>query len=107
MTFTTLKTHLKALPCGKRLNHSLYITEESLQIIDLELYKIVTDLKTRAEAGSEYNIIKFFTNEFKISFLSYPDFFTNPHPSLKKSLTLNIATGKIRKFNYSKSENPP
>ncbi|MEA1912143.1 MAG: DNA phosphorothioation-associated putative methyltransferase, partial [Spirochaetota bacterium] len=33
--------------------------------------------------------------------------FTDPHPSLKKSLTLNVATGKKRKFSYDKSINPP
>ena len=107
MTFSTLKTHLKSLPCGKKLNHSVYIVEESLQLVDVELYKFIADLKTRVEAGSEYNIIKFFTNEFKISWLSYPAFFTVFHPALKKSLTLNIATGKTRKFNYNKSLNPP
>ncbi len=107
MTFSTLKEHLKALPCGKKLNHSVYITEESLQIVDKKLYAFVADLKIRVEAGSEYNIIKFFTNEFKISYLSYPDFLEDPHPGLKKSLTLNIATGKTRKFNYDKSMNPP
>ena len=99
MTFTALKTHFKALPCGKKLNHSLYILEESLQIVDEQLYAFVTDLKTRVEADSKYNVIKFFTNKFKISWLSYPDFFEDPHPGLKKSLTLNIATGKTRKFN--------
>ncbi|MCF6335248.1 MAG: DNA phosphorothioation-associated putative methyltransferase [Spirochaetales bacterium] len=34
MTFSTLKTHLKALPCGKKLNHSVYIIEESLAKVD-------------------------------------------------------------------------
>ena len=61
MTFTTLKTHLKSLPCGKKLNHSLYITEESLQIVDQHLYAFVTDLKARADAGTNYNIVRFFT----------------------------------------------
>jgi hypothetical protein len=107
MTFSTLKTQLKALPCGKKLNHSLYITEESLGDVDEILYEFVADLKARVDADSEYNIIKFFTNEFKISWLSYPDFFDDPHPSLKKSLTLNIATGKTRNFNYDRFLNPP
>jgi len=44
---STLKTHLKTLPCGKKLNHSVYITEESLQIVDEQTYKFVADLKTR------------------------------------------------------------
>ena len=75
MTFSTFKTHLKALPCGKRLNHSVYIIEESLAKVDDTLYKFVEELKSKVAADSEYNVIKFFTNEFKISFLSYPDFF--------------------------------
>jgi len=75
MIFSGIKTHLKALPCGKKLNHSVYIEEESLQIVNEQLYTFITDLKTRVEACPEYNIIKFFTNEFKISWLSYPDFF--------------------------------
>jgi DNA phosphorothioation-associated putative methyltransferase len=107
MTFSALKEHLKSLPCGKRLNHSVYITENSLAEADEAAYKFVEDLKSRIEAGPEYNIIKFFTNEFKISYLSYPDFFDVPHPALKKSITLNVATGKTRKFNYEKSLNPP
>ncbi len=78
MTFPVLKEHLKALPCGKKLNHSVYITEESLKIVSRELYDFVRDLKDRADAGPEYNLIKFFTNEFKISWLSYPDFVTVP-----------------------------
>ena len=64
MTFSGIKTHLKALPCGKKLNHSIYIVEESLQIVDNQLYNFIADLKTRIEACPEYNIIKFFTNEF-------------------------------------------
>jgi len=47
MTFSTLKTHLKALPWGKKLNHSVYIVEESLQIVDKQLYTFIADLKTR------------------------------------------------------------
>ncbi len=107
MTFSTLKNHLKNLPCGKRLNHSVYIIEESLAKVDETLYRFTQELKGKVAADSEYNVIKFFTNEFKISYLSYPDFFSEPHPGLKKSLTLNIATGKIRNFNYDKSMNPP
>ena len=107
MTFSTFRNHLNKLPCGKRLNHAVYIMEDSLAKVDDKLYRIVEELKTKVNADSEYNVIKFFTNEFKISYLSYPDFFDEPHPSLKKSLTLNIATGKTRKFSYNRSLNPP
>ena len=52
MIFSTLKTNLKSLPCGKKLNHSLYITEESLEIADKKLYAFTADLKKRVNAGS-------------------------------------------------------
>ena len=78
MTFSTFKRHLKVLPCGKRLNHSVYIVEDSLAKADDTLYKFVKELKGKVAADSEYNVIKFFTNEFKISYLSYPDFFDDP-----------------------------
>jgi len=50
MTFSALKTHLKALPCGKKPNHSVYIIEESLSKVDETLYKFVADLKSRVDA---------------------------------------------------------
>lgn len=76
----------------KKLNNSVYLIEERLAKVDETLYKFVADFKIRVSVGSEYNVIKFFTNEFKISYLSYPDFFSETHPSLKKSLTLNVST---------------
>jgi hypothetical protein len=66
---------LEKLPCGKRLNHSVYIVEDSLAKVDEALFQFVEELKSKVAADSEYNVIKFFTNEFKISFLSYPDFY--------------------------------
>ncbi|MCK5198581.1 MAG: hypothetical protein KAR21_09535 [Spirochaetales bacterium] len=53
--------------------------------VDASLFKFVSDMKTRVDADSEYNIIKFFTNEFKISWL-YRRFFHHPFscPVLKK-----------------------
>jgi hypothetical protein len=43
------------------------------------------------EAGQNYNLVKFHLNEFKLSFLSYPDFFDDPHPVLSQSLTVHLA----------------
>jgi hypothetical protein len=50
MTFSKLKNHLKELPCGKRLNHSVYILEDSLAKVDDTLYKFVEELKGKGRS---------------------------------------------------------
>ena len=42
-----------------------------------------------------------------ISFLEYPEFDENPHPQLKRSVSINIPTGDVKVRSYEKSENPP
>src|SRR5690606_14799750 len=57
--------------------------------------------------GPEFNLIKFRTNELKVSFLSYPDFMDAPHPSLRHAITIDLATGKARHTDYARNLNPP
>ena len=64
MTFSTLKTRLKALPCGKRLNHSVYIIEDSLTKVYKLHFMNVMDLKTKVGAVVEYNVTKIFNYKF-------------------------------------------
>jgi len=47
------------------------------------------------------------TDELKISFLAYPDFLCNPHPSLRFAITIDLVTGKSRRTDYANNINPP
>ena len=106
MNFTLYKQQISALLFGKRLNNALYLHLESL-LSNNKLSVFVEEIRERVEVSPEYSVIKFILSEFRISFLEYPDFFKEPHPQLKSSITINLATGKIRNYNYSKSDNPP
>src|SRR5262249_54951600 len=53
------------------------------------------------------NIVKLHRDHPMISYLSYPDFEDDPHPSLASSLTVHLQTFKIRLRDYSNSTNPP
>ncbi|HEX3447733.1 MAG TPA: hypothetical protein VHS97_05740, partial [Isosphaeraceae bacterium] len=43
----------------------------------------------------------------KVSYLVYPDFETNPHPALRRSVKLSLRTREIDCFEYTASSNPP
>ncbi|CAB5161270.1 hypothetical protein D3OALGA1CA_5066 [Olavius algarvensis associated proteobacterium Delta 3] len=53
------------------------------------------------------NIIKLHRLKPKISYLSYPDFETKPHPALASSLSVNLQTFRIKTYQYKTSVNPP
>ena len=67
----------------------------------------VAGLRTRLEIGSEFNLLKFHTASPKVSFLSYPDFETLPHPQLADAIIVDLVTGKIRREDYRPRANPP
>lgn len=107
INFSTYKEFLSDLPFGKRLNNTIYIYLDSLALSIEAISYFVNQVKAKANISSEYNVIKFFLTEFKLSFLAYPQFFESPHPELQSSITINLATGKITKHDYRKSLNPP
>jgi DNA phosphorothioation-associated putative methyltransferase len=53
------------------------------------------------------NLIKLHRQSGKVSYLVYPDFDTNPHPALVRSVKLSLRTRAIDCFEYGNSPNPP
>jgi len=107
LNFKSYKNYLSKLSFGKRVNDSIYVYKESLNKETLDLSLFVELVIKQMNISNDFNVIKFFKSQFKISFLNYPDFIDIPHPVLQKSKTVNLSTGKINKFDYSKSKNPP
>jgi DNA phosphorothioation-associated putative methyltransferase len=61
----------------------------------------------RCGVGDEYNVVKFRTDELKVSFLAYPGFWTDAHPALERAITVDLATGEARQADYTENINPP
>jgi DNA phosphorothioation-associated putative methyltransferase len=57
--------------------------------------------------GAEFNVIKLRTDGLKVSFLSYPDFFTDAHPALRHAIAVDLVTGRSRHTDYADNINPP
>ena len=53
------------------------------------------------------NLVKLYRTEPKISYLSYPDFEADPHPSLSFSLTVHLQTFDVKFRNFQNHRNRP
>jgi DNA phosphorothioation-associated putative methyltransferase len=71
-----------------------------LQIYEACARKITGDIPNA-------NIIKFHRDVAMISYLSYPDFWNDPHPQLNTSYAVSLTDMRIKVTNYAKRSNPP
>jgi DNA phosphorothioation-associated putative methyltransferase len=110
MTRTEYQDALGKLPFGKRLPTAVYVhREEAVAALGLNhpVTVLISSVTQRLQVGPEYNVVKFRLGEFKLSFLSYPAFFEDPHPALERALTVDLVKGKSRVTEYQDQFNPP
>ncbi|MBP7830373.1 MAG: DNA phosphorothioation-associated putative methyltransferase [Kiritimatiellae bacterium] len=98
---------VRALAGGKRTESAVYVHVSAEGLLPLELHRIVLACRQKMRIGDEYNVVKLSRGEFRLSFLSYPDFFECPHPALAYSISVDLATGRVRRFSYESSTNRP
>ncbi len=94
-------------PVGKITPSAIYVHESALDSLPplLRLYEGCA----RRYIGrvEDANLVKLHTHEPMISYLSYPDFESDPHPVLAHSLTVHLQTFRLRERDYRTSRNPP
>ena len=105
---TEYRDALDSLPFGKRLPGAMYLIDPGDDPRIPSLLRItVAELRKRLEIGMEFNLLKFHNASPKISFLAYPSFEKDPHPSLAESVIVDLVTGKTRRDDYRTRANPP
>ena len=107
MNYEEYRQLISELPFGKKLQNAMYLHLDYLADCSPQLDELVETIKKREDKNRTCNVIKFHLAEPKISILYYPDFFESPHPELHFSVTIDLATGKVRKHDYQGSVNPP
>jgi len=95
------------LPFGKRLPTAIYVHWDGFLSMPLLLQKVLGQLRSEYDPSADCNLVKFFVREMKLSLLSYPEFESDAHPCLVRSVTIHLATGKIRDISYLNRNNPP
>lgn len=101
------KQLLQALPYGKVLPTAVYVHRDMEPCRTGPIGQMLTVLTERHGIEDEFNVVKFRTDAPRISFLCYPQFFEHPHPSLEKSVTVDLASGKSFRSGYGENLNPP
>lgn len=108
MDATVFAKLVKKMPIGKKLPDAHYIHKDGLGELPSELsnfiYAVGNALKVEQDS---WNLVKLNKNEFKLSLLSYPTFFTEAYPALTQSVTIDLVKLTHRITKYEESDNPP
>jgi DNA phosphorothioation-associated putative methyltransferase len=94
-------------PVGKLLPNALYVHRSALESLDplLRIYEGCARAYLGEIDGA--NLIKLHCHSGAVSYLVYPDFETDPHPALVRSVKLNLQTREIDCREFAGSANPP
>ena len=97
----------KSSKVGKLTPSAIYVHESALDILPplLRLYEGCARRYIGRVDGA--NLVKLYTGEPKVSYLSYPDFDSDPHPALAEGMTVHLQTFRVREREYRGSRNPP
>jgi hypothetical protein len=96
-----------AIGFGKKLPMAVYVLRAVGVSLGEALDRLVAQATVAFQIGPEFNLIKFRTDELKVSFLCYPQFFEEAHPALQHALTIDLVRGKVRATDYAGNPNPP
>ena len=108
MDFPQYKSLVAQISVGKKLPDSIYVHESAFSSVPELLIKRVLRIAGALKVGDdEWNILKFYTRDFKLAFLSYPNFETDSYPALSHSYTVDLSKLSMRKSEYGKAGNPP
>ena len=92
---------------GKLTPSAIYVHESALESLSplLRLYEGCARGYIGRVEGT--NVIKLHTVEPRVSYLSYPEFESDPHPALAEGMTVHLQTFRVRERDYRGSRNPP
>jgi DNA phosphorothioation-associated putative methyltransferase len=108
MDLVQFSSWISSLPYGKKLPGALYITRPTdWSTLAPELAVTIERAMIASKPDPEWNLLKLHTDQVAISFLTYPDFDSDPHPALAEAVKINMNSGSISKTDYRKRANPP
>lgn len=108
MDFTTFQELVKTIKLGKQLPEAIYIHKCALGELPEKLQSLINSVtKALKISDNQWQLLKLYRRDFKLSLLCYPTFFEEPYPPLHHSYTIDLAKLNVREAKYSKSENPP
>ncbi|MFV7770141.1 DNA phosphorothioation-associated putative methyltransferase [Shewanella marisflavi] len=108
MDFKFFKQLVRQVAVGKQLPDAIYLHKDAIKALPEQLQKFIPAVAKAVNLPSEqWNLIKLFKNEFRLSLLNYPEFYTDSYPALEQSLNVDLSKLSHKVTCYRSSENPP
>lgn len=93
---------------GKQLPEAIYLHKDAFSALPTALTKFIPAVAKALNLPDEqWNLVKFFKREFRLSLLHYPAFYNDAYPALKQSLNVDLAKLTHKLTCYCDSDNPP
>jgi len=93
---------------GKQLPDAIYLHKDAFNALPNVLTQFIPAVaKAVSLEDDNWNLIKLFKKEFRLSLLHYPDFYTDSYPALKQSLNVDLSKLSHKIMSYEGSDNPP
>lgn len=97
----------RASAIGKQTPSAVYVHRSAMGEIPPMLQVYEGCARVLAGTIPSANMIKMSVTEPQVSYLTYPDFDTNPHPTLQAAVTVNLRKLSVDVRDYSRTDNPP
>lgn len=99
---------VKQVKVGKVLPDSVYLHKDAFTALPAVLSKFVRVVASALKvADDQWNIVKLSRQDFRLSLLHYPDFYSDPYPTLQQSVTVDLRKLQHRVTRYDEHDNPP
>ncbi|CAH6815199.1 conserved hypothetical protein [Vibrio chagasii] len=93
---------------GKQLPDAVYLHRDAFAALPNVLTQFIPAVaKAVSLENDNWNLVKLFKKEFRLSLLHYPDFYTDSYPALKQSLNVDLSKLSHKVMSYEGSDNPP
>lgn len=92
---------------GKQTPSALYVHKSALAELPPVLQVYEGCARVLSGTVEEANLVKLSVAEPQISYLSYPRFQRDAHPTLSSAVTVNLRRLSVERRDYSRSDNPP
>jgi DNA phosphorothioation-associated putative methyltransferase len=97
----------RSSPVGKQTPTSLYVHRSALGELPPLLQVYEGCARVLSGTVEQANMVKLSVAQPQVSYLSYPRFDRDPHPTLSASVTVNLKKLTVDWRDYSRSDNPP
>lgn len=104
--FSAIAVTCQRSKVGKLLPDALYVHVSALESLDPLLQEYESEAREIAFCPEGITLVKFNLEKPSISYLSYPEFDSDPHPALQSSIQVNLQSREVNYRDYGEAGNP-